>query len=157
MSAELIKFKFIKALSYLPLLFLVAFGFAFMMFQGFPNRVFSSAPISIGLGVIAFLIGTVLVLWSEKVRHRLFSKRDGLVCDDFAEGIYKYSRHPGTLGFLILFFGFGFFLNSMAFIMVGLAHFILLSFVFIPLVEHQIIKVCGDSYQEYRANVRMWL
>ncbi len=157
MPIEMIKFKFIKVLSYLPVLFLVALGFGFLLFRVFPDRIFASGNVAIAFGVIFFLVGTVLVLFSEKARHTMFDRANTLTCQDFESGVYKYGRHPGVLGFLILLFGFGFFLNSMAIIVTGILHFILLSLVFIPLIEREIIKFCGDSYQDYKHAVRMWL
>ena len=153
----MIKFKFFKVSSYIPLLFLVALGFSLLFFRLYPVRIFHSPMVSIGFGVLFFILGTILVIFSEFARHNMFSLHDEMTCNDFSTGVYKYSRHAGTFGFMLLFFGFGFFLNSMAVAIVGILHFILLSIVFIPLIERDIKKYCGDSYVEYCKNVRMWI
>lgn len=158
MPIEMIKFKFLKLSSYIPLLFLVALGFSLLFFRVFPVRIFHNPTIAVGLGIFFFIIGTTLAVLSELTRHRMFSiMSDALTCEDFESGIYKYSRHAGTFGFLLLFFGFGFVLNSIAVIIVVFLHFVLLSLVFIPIIEHEMKKVCGDSYRKYCENVRMWI
>lgn len=157
MSPEMAKFRFFKLYAYMPMLFLVAMGFSLLFFRLYPVRISHHLEIMIGLGVLFFTIGSVLVILSEKKRHQMFDFSEGLVCYDFADGIFKKSRHPGTLGFLVLFLGFACFMNSYAVLYTVIFHFLLLSFVFIPLLEREFVHHCGESYTEYMRNVRMWL
>jgi protein-S-isoprenylcysteine O-methyltransferase Ste14 len=152
-----IKIKLLKISTYLPVLFLITLGLSLLAFRYFPTRVFINGDIAAGLGVLLFIIGTPLILFAEQERHQLLSLSEATTCSEFKIGIYKYSRHPGTLGFMLLLFGFGCFINSLTVIIFGMIHMVLLSLIYIPLVEQEMIKVCGDSYKEYREQVRMWL
>ncbi len=156
MSPEMAKFKFFKLYAYMPILFLVAIGFSLLFFRIYPVRISHHLEIMIGLGALLFIIGSVLVVMSEKKRHNMFDFSENLTCYDFADGIFKKSRHPGTLGFIIIFLGFACFMNSYAVLYTIVLHFLLLSFLFIPLMEREIVKYCGDSYTEYMQSVRMW-
>lgn len=154
---EKIQFKFLKLSVYTPILFLVAMGFSLLLFRLYPVRISHHPIIMTGIGIGLFVIGTLLVIFAERSRHNLFHFSQGLTCYDFATGIYKYSRHPGTLGFLLLFLGFAFLLNTQAVLFTVFLHFMLLSFIFIPLIEREIESQCGDSYREYKKMVRMWI
>lgn len=157
MPPDNVKFKFFKLSAYMPMLFLVAMGFSLLFFRLYPIRISHHFEITISIGVLLFILGSYLVIASEKTRHTMFAFSENLTCYDFATGIFKRSRHPGTLGFLLLFLGFACFLNSYAALFTVILHFLLLSFVFIPLMEREIIKYCGEPYVEYMHTVRMWI
>jgi protein-S-isoprenylcysteine O-methyltransferase Ste14 len=57
---------------------------------------------------------------------------------------------------MLLFFGFGLFLNSWMVIICGIIHMIALTILYIPWVENDTVAICGDSYREYQQDVRMW-
>jgi protein-S-isoprenylcysteine O-methyltransferase Ste14 len=154
---ELLKFKFIKLSAYTPILFLVAIGLSLVVFRLYPARIADNMILISIIGSLFFIAGTTIVILAERTHHSLFHLTQGLTCNDFAHGIYKYSRHPGTLGFLLLFFGFGFLINSQAVVAMAVLHFFLLSIVFIPLLEQEVAKHCGEPYHEYQQKVRMWL
>ncbi len=152
-----LKLKLMTKSTYLPIVFLVALGFSIFMFRFFPVRIVVSADAAIIIGVILFIIGTPLILLAERERHQLLNLSESFTCEEFFVGIYKYSRHPGTLGFMLLFFGFGFFLNSAAVIICAFIHMVLLTLVYIPLVEGDMVRLCGEGYEDYKKKVRMWL
>jgi protein-S-isoprenylcysteine O-methyltransferase Ste14 len=147
MSPSLAKFKFFKLSAYMPILFLVAIGFSLLFFRLYPVRITHHLEIIISIGVFLFIVGSALVLLSERTRHTMFEFSENLTCYDFATGIFKKSRHPGTLGFLLLFLGFACFLNSYAVLITVILHFMLLTFVMIPLIEHS--KFCDFKSKKY--------
>lgn len=151
------KFKLLQYSIYVPVLFLVALVFSLMFFRLWPVRLYDHGIVGVVFGSILFIIGTVIIILSEKSRHHNFFEQEGLVCDSFAKGIYKRSRHPGTFGFLLLFFGFACFLNSVAVLITVFLHFFLLSFIFVPVIERETARLCGDEYKKYQKKVRMWL
>lgn len=157
LDAHLLKMKLMKNSTYLPVLFLIALVFSLFVFRYFPMRIFNNINIPIYLGVILFAIGTPMILFAEQERHELLSFTESSVCNDFKRGIYKYSRHPGTLGFMLLFFGFGFFLNSVIVIVCAAIHMIALTILYIPWVENDTLKICGEGFKEYKKSVRMWI
>lgn len=65
-------------------------------------------------------------------------------------GIYKYIRHPQTLGEFPLFIAFGFFVNSW-FLVVVLTVFVI---IYVPIMIHfeekDLIRRFGESYKKYQ-------
>lgn len=153
------KLKYYKLSAfYIPLLFLVALIIALLLFRVFPQRLFHSPTTAVVMGIIFFVWGTIMVAWCELSHHKLSQLFSGtMTCNDLSRGIYKYSRHPGTIGFLLLFFGFGFFVNSITIIICAWVISSILSWIIIPIVERHMIAFCGDEYTKYCAQVRMWL
>ena len=99
-----------------------------------------------------------MVIWCEFSHHKLSQLFSGtLTCNELSRGIYKYSRHPGTIGFLLMLFGFGFIVNSSAIVLFAWFFSSVLSWLVIPVVERHMIAFCGDEYKEYCSKVRMWL
>lgn len=153
------KLKYYKISSfYIPLSFIVSLVIALLLYRVFPHRLFDSSTLAIVMGVLFFVWGTGMVIWSEFSHHNLPQLFSGqLTCNDFARGVYKYSRHPGTIGFILLFFGFGFFVNSVTIIIMAWVIASILSWIVIPIVERHMKTFCGDAYNKYCENVRMWI
>ncbi len=150
------KFKFFKLSTYIPMLFLVVMGLSLILFKMYPIRISHHIEIIIGIGAVLFILGSMLIFWSEKTRHTLFNFSENLTCHDFAIGIYKRSRSPGTFGFILLFLGFACFMNSYVVLFTVIVFFLILSFIVIPFIEKKKIEYCGDAYREYMQMVRMW-
>lgn len=157
MSDAIKKFNYFRIASYIPLSFLIALGFGLLFFRVFPDRLFDNALLSYIFSGIFFILGTALVFFAEKERHTVFTQSETLVCNDFASGVYKKSRHPVAFGFIILFIGLACIINAQALIITAIIHFILLSLILIPLLEKEILNYCGSEYQKYRDTVRMWI
>ena len=99
-----------------------------------------------------------MVIWCEFSHHKLSQLFSGtLTCNELSRGIYKYSRHPGTIGFLLMLFGFGFIVNSSSIVLFTWFFSSILSWIVIPIVERHMLAFCGDEYKEYCSKVRMWL
>lgn len=73
------------------------------------------------------------------------------------EGIYRYTRNPMYLGFLLMLLGWGTFLGGISsFLMLPLFVWVITQFQIIP--EEQVLaEKFGASYQEYVAQVRRWV
>ena len=73
------------------------------------------------------------------------------------EGIYRYTRNPMYLGFLLMLLGWGTFLGGISsFLMLPLFVWVITQFQIIP--EEQVLaEKFGISYQEYLAQVRRWI
>lgn len=159
METERAKLKYYKLSSfYIPLFFVVSLVVSLLLFRLFPHRLFDSSVVAVAMGIFFSAWGTIMVLLAEFSHHRLNELFSGTVtCNDFSRGIYKYSRHPGTIGFLLMFFGFGFFVNSITIILFAWFISSILSWVVIPIVEKHMKAFCGEEYNKYCQNVRMWL
>lgn len=153
------KLKYYKISSfYIPLSFVVALIVSLLLFRVFPHRLLASSTIAIILGVFFLVWGTIMVIWAEFSHHKLSQLFSGtLTCNDLSRGIYKYSRHPGTIGFLLMLFGFGFIVNSSSIILFAWFFSSILSWIVIPIVERHMAAFCGDEYKQYCSKVRMWL
>lgn len=159
METQRAKLKYYKLSSfYIPLLFVVSLIASLLLFRIFPHRLFDSSTVAIVMGIFFSTWGTVMVLWAEFSHHKLSELFAGTVtCTDLERGVYKYSRHPGTIGFLLMFFGFGFFVNSITIILFAWFISSVLSWIVIPIVERHMKTFCGEEYNKYCQNVRMWL
>lgn len=153
------RLKYYKLSSfYIPIIFIVSLVVALLLFKVFPRRLFESATVAMAVGIFFLAWGTIMVIWTEFSHHNLNELFSGkLTAADLARGVYKYSRHPGTIGFLLMFFGFGFFINSITIVLFAWFISSVLSWTVIPVVEKHMKVFCGDEYGKYRENVRMWL
>lgn len=150
------KFKFFKLSTYIPMLFLLVMGLSLIFFRLYPVRISYRIEVIVAIGIVLFIVGSLLIFLSEKTRNTLFDFSENLTCYDFAVGIYKKSRYPGAFGFILLFLGFACFLNSYAVLFTAIIFFFILSFIIIPIIEKKKIEYCGDAYREYMQMVRMW-
>lgn len=153
------KLKYYKLSSfYIPLSFVVALIVSLLLFKIFPHRLIASSTIAIIVGIIFLAWGSIMVIWCEFSHHKLSQLFSGtLTCNELSRGVYKYSRHPGTIGFLLMLFGFGFIVNSSSIILFTWFFSSILSWIVIPIVERHMLAFCGDEYKEYCSKVRMWI
>ncbi|NHJ88038.1 MAG: isoprenylcysteine carboxylmethyltransferase family protein [Asgard group archaeon] len=77
-------------------------------------------------------------------------------------GIYKYMRHPQTIGEMPMFIGIAFLINSWFLVLLMSLFVIIYTPIMIYLEEKDLIKRFGDSYRKYQREVgillpRKWL
>lgn len=73
-------------------------------------------------------------------------------------GVYRVSRNPMYLGFLLLLIAWGIFLsNSLALFLFPTIFVLYMNFFQIPLEEKALLNKFGDEFVLYKAKVRMWL
>ena len=152
-SSFLITYQYLAAYSLGVIEFLIECYF-------FPNK---SALDSIIVWFGAFLVFVGLFIRFSAIIHggRAFThaiqtyRRNGHVL--VQDGIYKYIRHPGYLGFFIFAVGTQIFLKNPISIIV----FIIVLWKFfadrIPHEEYYLIKMFGDQYKEYRDRTPTYL
>ena len=142
-----------------PILFLIGLAISFGLFIAFPTPIFVSGiteNLFLIIGMVMILLGTILAFFSQRVSRKLFHPQ-GLTCNfDFAQGTYKYSRHPGTLAMFIMYVGLVFVTNSLIMMILAIVFVLGLTFIFIPLQEKALVLKCGQSYVDYQKQVRMW-
>ncbi|MHC1591876.1 MAG: methyltransferase family protein [Candidatus Helarchaeales archaeon] len=71
---------------------------------------------------------------------------------DLYSGIYKYIRHPQTLGEFPMWPIFGLMTNSWLMFLVGLIFIIIYTPIMIKIEEADLIRRFGKKYEEYRKN-----
>lgn len=73
-------------------------------------------------------------------------------------GVYRVSRNPMYLGFLLLLIAWGIFLsNFLALFLFPTIFVFYMNFFQIPLEEKALLNKFGDEFVLYKAKVRMWL
>lgn len=118
-----------------------------------PDAVWLSSSIAL-LGVFVAILGVLAFRNAgTTVDPRVPEQSENLV----VSGVYRFSRNPMYLGFLLILLGWGLYLGSFA------ALFFLPAFIaymnrFQIIPEERFMRArFGDSYARYRAKVRRWV
>ena len=119
----------------------------------FENSFFST----LGLPLIAIGVVTVLsVAYKFKqvdTNINTFNQPEKLITD----GLFKYSRNPIYLSFLILLIGAAFFINDLTSLIGPAIFFLAANFWYIPYEEKAAEEAFGQAYLDYKNKVRRWL
>lgn len=150
--------QFFHFATYIPVLFLIMLGVALSIYAFEPLHLFGSKTnlVTLVVGGALFLAGTSIVIATEIVKQPFGSIAHSQEYRDFMRGMYKYSRHPITLGFIAMFFGLGFILNSFSFILVSVVFSLMIAFIVVPRYEQAMVAL-SQTYDEYRKHVRRWI
>ena len=73
------------------------------------------------------------------------------------KGIYKFTRNPMYLGFLLWLLSLGFFLGSLTSLVLVLGFVLYMSYFQIIPEESILEDKFGKNYLEYKKNVRRWI
>ena len=73
------------------------------------------------------------------------------------DGIYKFSRNPFYVAFLLFLIAFAFWANSGWFLVATVIAFFLLHFGVVRQEERYLLHKFGDAYDTYRRRVRRWI
>lgn len=141
--------------SYAPAIFFLVFLAGLILHINIPIRF---APVTAGwiIGTILMIIGPLLVLLAQRVRHTLYVPVEDRTCFNFNVGPYRWSRHPTYLGLFIMMFGFAFLIDSLPMLLLTAALAPFFTFIIIPKEEALLTELCEDIYNEYKSKVRMW-
>ncbi len=149
---------FVSIVSIAPILYLIGLGASFLLYLAlpFPLATQTVEPILLWIGAIIIVLSTGLVFWAQRISRR-GAHMQTPTADDFMHGPYRYTRHPGALGLMIMFIGFALVVNSLIMAVLAALFIILETFYFIPMEEATYMETSADAYTEYRKRVRMWL
>lgn len=98
--------------------------------------------------VIIYLIGIIFLSLSVMT----FSKNDELT----TKGIYKFSRNPMYIGYLLIFIGVSISINSFGYLIVVILYQICVHFLILS-EERYCKKIFGKSYLDYCAKTKRYL
>jgi protein-S-isoprenylcysteine O-methyltransferase Ste14 len=108
---------------------------------------------------VPFALGSVLNLLADRdfkksgTTVKPFETSTALITD----GVYKISRHPMYLGFVLILLGLAIFLRTLSpYIVVG-AFAILMEVVFIRVEEAMLADTFGAEWVAYKERVRCWI
>jgi len=115
-------------------------------------------PLNIIFGMPLLILGIYLIIISHFLLEKnntpeKFQKTTYLV----KGGIYKYSRNPMYLGFVILLFGISFVLGNLISFISPVFFFVVINWMFIPYEEEKMKVEIGLEYLEYIKKVRRWI
>lgn len=141
--------------AYAPVLFFIALLIGIGVHLFFPEPFIEGVAGNI-LGFIMLATGSVIIYFALKARHTLYTSDVDNLCSNYDEGPYRWSRHPGYIGFFLLIIGLAFVLNSLAMLVLAMVLGPIFTFIVIPAEEKILKKVCDNQYVEYQKRVRMW-
>jgi len=70
---------------------------------------------------------------------------------------YTFTRNPMYLGLTLVLFGFAVFFASIAMLLAPIAFVVVIDRMVIPLEEHNLERLFGPQYSDYKTRVRRWL
>jgi protein-S-isoprenylcysteine O-methyltransferase Ste14 len=111
------------------------------------------------LGIVPFLVGVALNLAADRqfTRHgttvKPFERSTSLI----TTGVYRISRNPMYLGFVLILLGIAVFLGSLSPFFITVVFAVLMDFVFIQTEERMIATEFGEAWLAYKAMVRKWV
>lgn len=141
-----------------PVLFVICIVVMVGLWLVFPIVQFVTFPISL-VGVLPLVVGLGIAKRGSDIFEKAgtnietFNDPDILVTD----GLYRISRNPMYLGFLMALLGVAIVLGSFSSILVAVGFFVITDRWYIKFEEESMAKRFGDRYAEYKAQTRRWL
>jgi protein-S-isoprenylcysteine O-methyltransferase Ste14 len=111
------------------------------------------------LGIIPFVIGSILNVVADQV-----FRRTGTTVKPYIEstalitnGVFRISRNPMYLGFVLILAGIAIFLRSLSPFFVIPGFIWLMRRLFITVEERMLAEKFGPAWSDYEHNVRRWI
>ncbi|HEY72322.1 MAG: hypothetical protein DRJ03_15615 [Chloroflexi bacterium] len=111
------------------------------------------------LGIIPLALGVIINLIADQAFHKAnttvkpFKESTTLV----TEGVFRISRNPMYLGFVLILIGIGVLMESLTPYVIVLAFAILMDRMYIRVEERMIAEEFGAEWEEYKRSTRRWL
>jgi protein-S-isoprenylcysteine O-methyltransferase Ste14 len=141
-----------------PILFLVSVLLMVLPWKVLPLSIWVSYPFNL-LGLIPLFLGLGLtIIGSRKFDQvgtniKTFNDPNVLV----TEGVFKYSRNPMYLGFVLALVGVSVLLGALSSLLVAIAFFVITDRWYVRFEEQAMLRIFGDSYVSYKARTRRWV
>jgi protein-S-isoprenylcysteine O-methyltransferase Ste14 len=141
-----------------PVYFVSAIFLSLICYLIFPQFNLISYPSNLVGGIFLLLIGFYWIMkpHNNLEKHKTPEKFHKSTCVVIT-GLYKYSRNPMYLGFVIFLIGLGFFLGNIISIIPAFLFFLIMDLMFIPYEEEKMKQELTDDYLKYKKKVRRWL
>ncbi len=108
---------------------------------------------------VPLLAGLALLIWARVQ----FRQSDSEILT-FAEprnlnteGVFRYSRNPMYLGFVLILLGAALFVNTWCAFTVPALFFAACNWWYVPAEEENLRRVFGATYEDYAARTRRWM
>jgi len=111
------------------------------------------------LGLTSIALGVGINLWADNLfkKYKTTVKPCEVPGKLVTEGIFRYSRHPMYLGFVLILLGIAATLGSLSPFLAPILMFLVSEIKFIPLEEKNLQEQFGEEYGRYKAKVGRWL
>jgi protein-S-isoprenylcysteine O-methyltransferase Ste14 len=143
---------------YPPTYLLVAINLILILHFTIPVAIIVRNPLNL-IGLFPLLIGVALNLIADRdfKRSQTTVKPYEESATLLTEGVYRYSRHPMYLGFVLILLGISLLLGSISPYVVVLFFAILMEVVFIRAEEEMINETFQEEWRQYKSKVRKWI
>ncbi|UCH66733.1 MAG: isoprenylcysteine carboxylmethyltransferase family protein [Ignavibacterium sp.] len=124
----------------------------------FPIKTLLNFPVT-SIGIVLFVSGAMMAIKEKKRFARVktniktFDKPDKLLTD----GLYKYSRNPMYLGFVIALMGVWLLLGSLSPLLMVLIFIFITNTGYISFEEKMMGDTFGELYFAYKNKTRKWI
>jgi protein-S-isoprenylcysteine O-methyltransferase Ste14 len=142
-----------------PRLFFLLFAVGFIGGYFFHSEPLPHAGICKLVGTLFGIAGLCIILWA----WRLFKQAQNEIHPTsetntalIISGPYRYTRHPMYVGLVLMLLGAAVFLNTLPMFISTVALFFILDKIFIPFEEAKMERIFGESYRNYKSQVRRW-
>jgi len=111
------------------------------------------------LGLVPLALGVIINLVADKAFHKAnttvkpFEESSALI----TQGVFRASRNPMYLGFVLILIGIAVLMRSLTPYVVVLAFAILIDRMYITVEERMLAEKFGTEWEEYRQSTRRWL
>ena len=111
------------------------------------------------LGIIPLVLGIVMNLVADKsfkkneTTVKPLEESTALVTD----GVFRFSRHPMYLGFLLILLGIASLMGSLTPFVIVFGFAIFMHIVFMAFEEKKLEETFGEVWLEYKKKVRQWI
>ena len=111
------------------------------------------------LGLLPLTVGIVFNLMADSAFHKAgttvkpFQESTALITD----GVFRISRHPMYLGFVMIMVGVALLLGSLTPWLIVPVFTMLMEVIFIRVEEHMLAEKFGSAWQTYKEKVRRWI
>ncbi len=111
------------------------------------------------VGIPLIILGLGIASWHARLFKRVGTNIDTFEDPDIltTEGLFRVSRNPMYLGFLIMLLGVSIVLGSASPLLALVAFALLTQFWYIPIEERAMHRAFGQAYIDYKRRVRRWL
>ena len=141
-----------------PVLFVICIVVMVGLWLVFPIMQFVTFPISL-VGILPLVVGLGIAKRGSDIFEKTgtnietFDNPDILVTG----GLYRISRNPMYLGFLVALLGVAIMLGNFSSLLVAVGFFVITDRWYIKFEEEAMAKAFGDRYAEYKVKTRRWL
>jgi len=124
----------------------------------FPGAKLITLPWNL-LGAVPLVLGIAMNLIADRAFKKVgttvkpYEESTTLI----TEGVFRMSRHPMYVGFVLILFGIAIFVGSLTPYAVILIFAILMGVVFIRVEERMLEETFGETWMEYKKKVRRWI